>query len=507
MSDREGELSSLISSAGLVTVGAIVSSFALLVERIIIGRVLTVEAYGEVSIGISLLAIGVTISLVGFSQGIPRYMARYDRRADKRGVWIAGLGIAGGVSLCAVLILYPNAETISSLFFEDVESVRMVRMFVLAIPLVVGLEVGIAAIRGLENTIYKVLVQDLFYPIFRIGLLFGLLLGGLELTAPAIAYIAAASLSVVLAHALLQRLLSLVGQFRTSARELLTFSLPLVFATIFASLLTKVDTFMLGYFRSSFEVGLYSAAYPLAQGMLVVLGAFGFLYLPLASRLDADGEREEVDAIYKVTTKWIYIITFPALLAFVAFPADVLEIFFGADYRAGAIALVVLSLGFFTNAAYGRNRETLSALGYPRYILAGNLAALVLNIALNLILIPAYGVVGAAVTSAVSFLSFNLLIYVILVQKFDISPFSHWSVRTAVLLPVVLGPPALLLSAAVSLSPITLVLFLGTAGIASLTVVCLTGCLEPDDRVAIDLVEDIVGIRVPLIRRFLPGSH
>ena len=504
MADREGELGSLVSSAGLVVIGALVGSVAILVERIIIGRLLSVDAYGEVSIGIALLSIGVTLSLVGFSQGVPRYMARYDDGVNKRGTWITGLLIAGCVSLAIVVLVYPNAASIAALFFEDVASERMIQLFVLAIPLVVGLEIGVAAIRGLENTRYKLLVQDLFYPVVRIGLLVGLLVIGFELTAPAYAYAIAAGISLLVAHGFLHRLLPLVGGFRSRAIELLSFSAPLVFATIFASLLTKVDTFMLGYFRSSFEVGLYNAAYPLAQGMLLVLGAFGFLYLPLASRLDAEGEREEIDAIYQVTTKWIFIVTFPAFLAFVAFPADVLEIFFGADYRAGSLALIILSIGFFTNAAYGRNRETLSALGYPRYILIGNLTALVVNIVLNLLLIPHYGIAGAAVTSAISFGLFNVLIYVILNRKFGISPFSRWSARTAILLPVLLLPPSLWLSSVVTLSALSLVGFLVVGGIAAVCVVCLTGCLQPDDSVAIELVEEMIGFRVPVIRRFIP---
>ena len=505
MADREHELGSLLSSAGLVFAGAIVSSVSLLIERIVVGRLLSVDAYGEVSIGIALLSIGVTLSLVGFSQGVPRYVARYEDPTAKRGVWLTGVAFTGVVALIAVVVLFPNAETISALFFESVESVLLIQLFVLAIPLVVGLKIAIGAIRGLENTTYKLVVEDLFYPVFRIGFLVVLLLSGVGLTAPGYAYLVAAAVSVLLAHLLLHRLMSLVGSFRTYTRELLTFSAPLVFATIFASLLTKVDTFMLGYFRSSFEVGLYNAAYPLATGMLIVLGAFGFLYLPLASRLDASDEREEIDAIYKVTTKWIYVVTFPAFLAFVAFPGDVLAIFFGEDYRPGALALVVLSIGFFTNAAYGRNRETLSALGYPRYILLGNAAALVLNVALNLVLIPLYGIEGAAITSAISFVFFNVLVYVVLKRKFDISPFSSWSLRTAIVLPIAFVPPAVVLSTVVSLTPFTFLSFLVVSGVSAIALVCLAGCLQPEDLIAIEFVEDVTGIRLPLVRRFLPG--
>lgn len=504
MSERTSELGSLLSSAGLVLIGGLVSSVSLLVERIIVGRLLSVNAYGEVSIGIALLSIGVTLSLVGFSQGVPRYISRFDAPDRKRGVWVAGIAFTGTVALVLVVMLYPNVETVSALFFESVESERLIRLFVLCIPLVVALEIGIGAIRGLENTTFKLYIEDLLYPGMRILILVVLLLAGVGLTAPGYAYLISAAIAVVAAHLLLDRLLSLVGPFRTNTKELLVFSGPLVMSTIFASLLTKVDTLMLGYFRTSYEVGLYNAAYPLANGILIVLSSFGFLYLPLASRLDASDKRREIDAIYKVTTKWIYIVTFPAFLAFVVFPGDVLALFFGEDYRPAWFTLIVLTIGFFTNAAYGRNRETVSALGYTTYILIGNGAAFVVNIALNVVLIPIYGIRGAAVTSAVSFASFNLLIYLILDRQFDISPFSRYFLRTLLVLPIVLLPSAVVLSRWLTLTLVTLPVFLVFTGLVTIAIVSVANCLQPEDAVAIDVIEEWIGFPVPLVRRFIP---
>lgn len=506
MSGRASELSSLLSSAGLVLIGSVVSSVSVLVERIIVGRMLSVEAYGDVSIGLALLSIGVTLSLVGFSQGVPRYISRFDAPKRQRGVWISGVAFTGLVALVFIILLFPNVDTVASLFFESVESERLIQLFVLAIPLVVAFEIGVGAIRGLENTRFKLYVEDLLYPCVRILLLIVLLSVGVGLTAPGYAYLIAAAIALVSTHLLLNRLLPLAGPFRTHTKEMLVFSAPLVLATIFGSLLTKVDTFMLGYFRTSYEVGLYNAAYPLANGILVVLGSFGFLYLPLASRLDASGERREIDAIYKVTTKWIYIITFPAFLTFVVFPGDVLALFFGEDYRPAAFALVILTIGFFTNAAYGRNRETLSALGHTMYIMIGNGLAVILNVVLNLLLIPVYGITGAAVTSVVSYVSFNLLIYLVLKRRFDISPFSRHTLRTMFFLPVVLLPPTVVLSHHLTLTLLLLPAFLILAGLASIVVVSVTNCLQPEDSVAIEVIEERIGLSVPVIRRFIPDE-
>ena len=505
--EKDAELSSLLSSASLVFIGAAFASVATLLERIIIGRALSIEAYGEVSIGLAVMTLTVTLSLFGLSQGVPRYISRFEDEASVRGAWATGLTVSLGIAVVAAAVLYVGADFLASALLDGANSPRLLRLFVLAIPFVVGFKIGVGGIRGHENTIYKTYVSDLLYPISRLALLGILLALNVGIFAAGYAYIAAGALAFVAAHYFLNRLVPLVGAMETNEREMLAFSAPLVISSVLSMLLTRTDTMMLGYFESSREVGIYASAFPLANGMLIILSSFGFLYLPLASRLDSDGERDEIDAIYKLTTKWIFIVTFPAFLAFVVFPADVLTIFFGEKFAAGALALSILSVGFFTNAAGGRNRETLSALGYTKFIMISNSLIFVLNVALNLVLIPRFSYEGAAVASAVSYVTLNVLIYLVLRLKFEISPFSTWSLRTFLVLPALMIPPTWLLSHWVSLSVVTLPVFLVAAGLVSIAVVMLTGCLQPRDVIALEFFEKLAGRRLDVVRRHIPDAE
>jgi O-antigen/teichoic acid export membrane protein len=500
------DLSKLVSSAGLVLLGGVLGSVVKLVERIAIARSLSVDAYGEVSIGIALMSIGAVVGLAGFQQGIPRYMSRFDDERDVRGAWITGLSVTlvGSVLLTAVVVVY--GDVVVSILFEREEAGLLVLLFAVAIPFNVGLRIGVGAIRGMENTIYKTYGKDIFYFGFRILVLVALLLAGAGTVAAGWAYLIASAAGFVVVHLLLRRLVPLVGEFTLRPREMARFSAPLLVSTVVGLLLSRTDTLMLGYFRPSNEVAMYTAAYPLATGMLVVLSSFGFMYLPVASRLDSNDEREEVDATYKVTTKWIYIVTFPVFLTFVAFPRDVLSVVFGNRYVGAALALQILAIGFFTNAAGGRNRETLAALGYTEYVLLTNAIALTLNIALNLVLIPAYGYVGASVASAASFACFNAVVILLLYYKFGISPFSRWSTRAFVVLPTLLVPPAVTLSEVVSLSLLTLPLFAVGAAVVTVYTAAVTGCLQAEDRIPMELVESWTGVTVPLVRRFVPDG-
>lgn len=505
MAVDEDDLTRLFSSATLVLAGTALGSFSKLIERVVIARWLSKGAYGEVTLALAVMQFSVTLSLVGFNQGVPRFVSRYDSDADVRGVWLAGLLIALAVSLClAAAVWLFDVDPFVRVFFDGESADRLLRLFMLSLPFFVGTTVAIGTIRGLENTIYKTYSQDLFLPLARIGVLVALLTAGLGVFAAGYAYVLASAAAFAFSHLLLNRLIPLVGEVRTHVRELVAFSAPLIVATVLSRLLTWTDTLMLGAFRSSDEVGLYGAAYPLANSLVVLFGAFGFIYLPLASRLDADDERGEVAGVFQLTTKWIVIGTFPAFLALAVFPGDVIGIVFGGEYTGAATALTILAVGFFTHAAAGRNRETISALGYTKYIFLSNAVGLTVNVALNLVLIPAYGIVGAAIASALSYALLNAFVNAILKLQFDISAFSSEVVRTLVLLPLTLIPPAYLLSRWVDLSLYTLPAVLVGAGVAAVAVVSVGGALQREDRILVEMVESGLGRPVPVLRRYLP---
>lgn len=505
MSVDDADLQRLLSSATLVLAGVVLGSASKLIERVIVARWLSPDAFGEISLALAIMSFAVTLSMAGFNQGVPRYASRFDDERDVRGVWLTGLLIPGtiGVALLALFAAF-GTDVVVGLVFEQPDSDRLLLLFLLALPFVVGQLVAVGVIRGLENTRYKIYTQNLFYPGVRIVLLVALLAMGFGVFAAGLAYLVAAVLAFLFAHLMLARLVPLLGRANLHSATMLKFSAPLIVATVLSRLLTWTDTLMLGYFRSSYEVGLYSAAYPLANGLVLMFGAFGFLYLPLTSRLDASGRREAINEVFQLTTKWIYVVTFPAFLALAVFPGDVITIVFDPRYEPASLALTILAVGFFVHAATGRNRETLSALGVTKYVFLSNAVGFAINVALNLALIPRFGIVGAAVASASSYALLNFVVTLVLKLGFDITPLSSTSVRTFVLLPLVLLPPAVVLSTVVTITAVTLPLLLVVAAVATVVVFSVGGCLQPEDRVLLEFVEGAIGRPVPVVRRFLP---
>jgi O-antigen/teichoic acid export membrane protein len=498
------DLSALLSSSTLMLFAGSLGSFSKLIEQVIMGRMLSPAAYGVVSVGITLMTLCVTVALVGFGQGIPRFMARFDTLQDERGAWFTGATIAGGCTAVLTFVLFINGELLNALLLGGARPERLLVLFIATVPFAAGLEVAVAGIRGRENTIYRMCARDLVYNGLRIGLLVVLLLTGAGILAAGYAYLLSAIVAAGLAYALFNRLLPIIGPVNLHTREMMYFSMPLMISSMVSALLARTDMLMLSYYLPSTAVGVYNAAYPLSRGLPVIISSFEFLYLPLVSRLDADGHSGEVDRMYKLTAKWVYIVVFPVFLCLVVYPDDLLTIVFGAEYAHGAPALAILSVGLLMSGAYGRCQDTLSAFGFTTYILVVNVAAAAFNIGLNIALIPTYGITGAAVASAISLVSLNGLALAVLWRKSGITPFSSWTIRTFVLLPFVFLPPALLLSRVMSLTLLTLGPFLLTTGVLSVGLLAVTGCLQPADEIPIALIENRLGTRVPLIRRYIP---
>jgi O-antigen/teichoic acid export membrane protein len=181
-----------------------------------------------------------------------------------------------------------------------------------------------------------------------------------------------------------------------------------------------------------------------------------------------------------------------------------MQLFWGTSYVQASGSLAVLSVGFFSSAAAGRNRETISALGYTRFVSYANGLAFIVNIVLNIILIPEYGYLGAAYASAVSFLLLNIFVYIILRFKFEITPFSTYSRRTFIALPLTLLPPVYYISKLSIYPQWSVPLILLCTAALTIGVVMITSCLEPDDRIVVEFLDSKLPFSFDLIYRWIP---
>jgi O-antigen/teichoic acid export membrane protein len=193
-------------------------------------------------------------------------------------------------------------------------------------------------------------------------------------------------------------------------KAILRAALPLMVVSGANILYTSIDTLMVGYFGTAGETGVYKASWTVARVTLVPLLAAAFLAMPALSEFHANEERKSVNRLYSMIVKWITLVSLPILVVFLSYADGIMQIIYGVEYAVGGTELAILSIGFFSHCITGNNEGLMVSIGDERRLAVISAFALVSNISLNILLIPAYGSVGAAIGTAATFVVMNILI-------------------------------------------------------------------------------------------------
>jgi O-antigen/teichoic acid export membrane protein len=169
-----------------------------------------------------------------------------------------------------------------------------------------------------------------------------------------------------------------------------------------------MDILLLGYFTDTATVGLYHPAARTAGLLQALLFSFISIYAPIISDLHNKGEIKGIASLCKVVSRWIFMLATPIFLVFLIYPEKVM-LLFGPDFITSAQILVILTFGTFIQALLSASGSVLTMAGFTRLALWNSLGAFILNIVLNIVLIPLYGIFGAALATLISLILISIL--------------------------------------------------------------------------------------------------
>ena len=212
----------------------------------------------------------------------------------------------------------------------------------------------------------------------------------------------ASNLMAVAAFAVISRSLipglNLLPKFSWPAfRKLFTFSLPLLLSAAFSLIIVRVDRFILAYYMPLAAVAFYTLPYSISEKASLGLVNITSVVFPFTSELHAMGAHDKVHELYLRSTKILMLVTMPITVILITVPGPILRFWLGPEYAAqGAVVLSLLGATTFLNAVSAV--PTVSSLGVGQAWMpaAFAFAASVISLVANLLLIPRYGINGAA---------------------------------------------------------------------------------------------------------------
>lgn len=195
-------------------------------------------------------------------------------------------------------------------------------------------------------------------------------------------------------------------------KKLIIFGLPLTFTIAGTTIISYVDVLMLTFFRTLEEVGVYNAVMPSAALFSTIGGSIGIVLLPVISEMWAKSKHKEVNKGISLIHRYLILFMIPLVALIFIFSKLILEILFGPEFIAGSTAFRILIIGAAFNALLMINNRSIIAKGMPKKATKVIIVAALLNIILNAILIPLYGMTGAAAATSISYFIGFIFAYV-----------------------------------------------------------------------------------------------
>lgn len=406
---RGSFLAFIVQGAGVVL---------LFFAEVVAARVLGVREFGIYALVVAWLYFLGVIGTLGFNHALLRFVPIYLANEDwggLRGVlgYASRRAVAGAccIAVCGFAILY----ALSACCLTPAVTRAFIPALV-ALPFLVLSSLRQATLRGI-NKIASALVPDF---IFRPALLIMLLIALPGLSARSVDATSALFLSLVAAmtvflvgNSWLRRLLppaTLISPPRVNGTEWSKTAFSMLLIAGFNVISSRTDTIMLGFLTDTQNVGIYSAASRIADVIVFGLVSANAIVAPMIASLHAQGKHEELQHMIKQAAYGVFVFTVPLALVVILLGQELLTLF-GPEFTAGYGALTILSLGQVVNALIGPVGFLMTMTGHHREAVRIVGVSALLNLVLNALLIPMFGMTGAALATATSTAIWNLAMY------------------------------------------------------------------------------------------------
>lgn len=199
-------------------------------------------------------------------------------------------------------------------------------------------------------------------------------------------------------------------------------AIPMMFSGAIIVFLGWSDTLVLGIYASDETIGVYNVALKIAMITSFSLQAINSILAPKIATYYKLDDQEKFENLIRFSTKLNFIITTLIVFVILIFHRFILGTF-GEAFVSGSLVLIVLCIGQVVNSFSGSVGIILQMTGYQKKYQNIVFIALIINLVLNFLLTPAYGALGAAISTVISIAFWNLAGAFYLKKKLNIKSY------------------------------------------------------------------------------------
>lgn len=409
----------------------ILGAFSGLIMTYFISLVLPISDAGYIFYLITIVSFIGALTTLGLPMALLRFIGVHHRLHE----WSKIKGLLnfclkysllisfGVVALIVILLIFYNqAFEINNVF------IKVSLIMLIAIPFFAQNEITSHAFQGIGRSLLSIFFLRISNQIFvalAICVLY-FLYDFINLYIVAIIYTAGLFLTSCLSVFIWYQNKELrLDSIKPNKKKVFESAFPLWIILLMNNLVIWSGQIVAGFFLESSEVAILSISQRISITISIVLIAVNYVIAPNLASSFKEGNMKLFTSYVRLSSRFLLLIAFPITGIVLLYPKFLLNLF-GNDYIAGFLVLQILAIGQFINVVTGSVGYILNMTGNEKVMRNIVLISGPLSIILSTILIPIYGIIGAAISISLALIFQNLLAVYFVKTKLGINTLTFW---------------------------------------------------------------------------------
>ncbi len=409
MSAISNNFKKTITSSGVTFLFRIFGLFCSFLTTLLITKWFGIADYGNYSLVFTIAQASALIFTLGIPNTLIQIIGNHGFNYHKaKNLLIKGLKITLFISIIPVFIFYFASDFLAKNIFHNQLLVNYFFIVSLTLPLFIVHEILIYFFIATKNfkkyNMFMYVIPNILLLIFLSLFFYFNLSGYFTFSAFALAIFITVSIETYIIFGL-KKTTEIISFTPIS---LLKTASPLMFSGLLLYLLNWTDVIILGIMLDDKQVGIYNIAFKIGSVGFLVIVSVSTIITPKIAELYGDNKFEELKKLIHNSTRFIAVLSIPIVIVIILLRNYILS-FFGSEALLGSTTLVIVSLGVLFSAIIGNADQILNMTNNQKILRNITIICFFINVILNIILIPHYGIEGSAYASLVTNIILNLL--------------------------------------------------------------------------------------------------
>lgn len=388
---------------------------------------------GLINLSLTIFNVVALLGIFGLDRSIVRQIARYskgrglERSVDDKAFIVSAIRI----TWINLLWIFPVAWYVSAPliqgFFNKSELIPLTRILLISLPFFVFTKLFLGILQSYKAMKPMVLIEKIILPsVNLIGivllLVFSKIQTGNVVLLLVISTTIVFSIAVLAVRDYIPKILKYPPIARGVYSEMMVVSGPLLGASLLNFTNSYTELILLGRFSTSQEVGLFSVSLKIAITLTIIFQAINVIIAPFIAEAYSEDDSSKFHVQHKTVTRWGVTLTLPFAVIMLLGAGDIMPLL-NPEYNASIPIFMVLVSSQLIYVLAGPVALALTMTRYMNLNFINLVVTLAVSIVLDLILIPRFGAIGAAVASFLSILCINALRIIQTRRLIQLNPF------------------------------------------------------------------------------------